>query len=176
LSWAMAKLSLRIRLHPSTYDGASDLLVRMAYGIQSCGGKVWTKAKPEGYYHTHFSLYTHILVKCKKAKVAMDVTRGPANEGGVPCVSLRTRRKHMGQAQAFVRAILDRVIGETIEYAVDVVSNTIRWRMSDRTGCVADVFDVVQSVDRNSCGEKQWHVFDFQNHGTGTFLKDPFYF
>jgi len=133
----------------------------MAYAIHASGYKVTAKPKLEGNHLTDFLLYTNIHEQGKSIEISMGVTEyEKKGRAGVP-----------RPARAFVQAVLEDVIGETLEYHVDVVSNMVKWRMGDRNGCVSDVFEVVKTVDGDTLEEEQWHVFDFQNGSIGTLLR-----
>jgi len=167
----MGKGHFVIQLPPWAYDEASDLLQRMAFGIHAGGGEVWVKGKPEGTYFTEFLLYTYIVVDGKRIKISMGVPRGRMRRDYILRLCLRTRQKYMEPARAFVQTVLDGIIGETLEYHVEIGTNMVKWRMGDRDGCVSDVFEVVKAVGTDMLGEEQWHVFDFQNRGIGTVLR-----
>ena len=168
---AMAIRHIVIRLPLWVNENAGDLLRKMAYCIQGGGGEVEVMGRPASTYFTYFLLYTYIVVDDKRVKVSIGVSRGRMREGGTQPLCLRTRPKYMGPARAFVQTMLEEVIGETLQYHVDVVSNKVKWRMGDRNGCVSDVFEVVKTVDGDTLEEEQWHVFDFQNEGIGTLLR-----
>ena len=169
----MAKGYLGIRL-PPWYGDPHDLLLRMVFAIHGYGCEIWVKGKPESNYFTNFVMYTYILFDAKKVKVAMGVNCGRHREDDTPRLFLRTRRKYLHQARAFVLAVLAEISGESLEYKVDVASNMVKWKMGDRNGCVSDVFEVVRTVGSDRA--VQWHVFDYQNRGTGTVLRPGIFY
>ena len=172
----MAKGYLGIRLPPSAHGDARDLLLKMVFAIHSSGGEVWVKGKQESNCFTNFVMHTYVPVDAKKIKVSMYMDPSRNGEGDSPRLYLRTRRKYIQQSRAFARVVLGGIIGESLQYNVDVLSNLVMWRMGDRSGCVEDVFEVVRTVDYDSLGEVQWHVFDYQNRSMGTVLKPGIYY
>jgi len=121
-------------------------------------------------------MYTYVPVDAKKIKVSMGLNLKRNGEGDSPRIYLRTRRKYVSQARAFARVVLSGIIGETLQYNVDGLSNKVMWSMGDRNGCVEEVFEVMRTIDYDGLGEVQWHVFDYQNRGVGTVLKPGIYY